>query len=212
MNKRSDVVTLQWYNDPKIITNIIMGLILVIIILSQSFAIKQGLNTNDIFRDLLNHNSIYLIVFVYFVSLRTTFGKKYFNYFNVFLMLLYGIISFTSLLTVFQSFSLISLVSLAVNVVLIVYMFHVLLRNTRVWKDYKLVNSPFNEIENNSYFYAIVILSIVLLTVNLIETPTVYGVFLSIFDCLYYVLISRYIYLYREYLDSKNNKNSEVRK
>lgn len=210
MDKKTDVVTLQWYNDPKIITNIIMGLILIIVILSQSFAIKQGLNTNDIFRDLLNHNSIYLIVFVYFVSLRTNFGKKQFNYFNLFLIVLYGIISFTSLLTVFQSFSLISLISMAVNIVLVVYMFHVLLRNTRVWKDYKLVNSPFNEIENNSYFYSIVVLSVTLLTVNLIETPTVYGVFLSIFDCLYYVLISRYIYLYRDYLDNKIKKKSEV--
>lgn len=211
MDKKSENTTLQWYNDPRIITNGITGLILIIVILSQSFAVKQGLNTNDIFRDLLNHNSIYLIVFVYFISLKTKFGKKYFNYFNVFLILLYVIISFTSLLTVFQSFSLISLISLAVNVVLIVYMFHVFFRNTRLWKDYKLVNSPFNDIENDNYFYAIVILSITLLTVNLIETPTVYGVFLSIFDCLYYILVSRYIYLYREYLDSKKKKNSEVK-
>lgn len=209
MKKKSGSVTLQWYNNPKIISNIIMGLILIIVILSQSFAIKQGLNANDIFRNLLNHNSIYLIVFVYFISLRTMFGKKYFNYFNVFLILLYAIISFTSLLTVFQSFSLISLIYLAINIVLIIYMFHVFLRNTRVWKDYKLDNSPFNEIENDNYFYAIVILSITLLTVNLIEAPMIYGVFLSVFDCLYYILIARYIYLYRQYLDNKKIEVNE---
>ena len=31
----------EWYNEPSAITNVILGLIIVIILLSQSFAIKN---------------------------------------------------------------------------------------------------------------------------------------------------------------------------
>ena len=51
-------------------------------ILSQSFAINNNLGAVEIFRNILNHNSIYLFMLLYFVSLKTYFGKKYFNYYR----------------------------------------------------------------------------------------------------------------------------------
>lgn len=198
----------NWYNNASIIINVMIGLIFLIIILSQSFAVNHNLSTNDIFRSLLNHNSFYLIILVYFIFLKTKFGKKYFNFLNLFLILLYTITSVTSLLTIFQSFSLISLLSFSLHIILLVYMFHTFLMDTRIWKDFKLEQSPFNDVLNDNYFYSIVILSIIFLTVNLIEASTFDSAILAILDCVYSILISRYIYLYREYL---KNKGKEVK-
>lgn len=196
----------SWYNNASIIINIIIGLISLIIILSQSFAINHNLSTNDIFRSLLNHNSVYLIMLVYFISLKTKFGKRNFNFLNLFLILLYTITTIASLLTIFQSFSLISLLSFSLHIILLVYMFHTLLLDTRIWKGAKLELSPFNDISNDGYFYSIIIISVILLMVNLIEASTFDSAILAMLDCLYYILISRYIYLYKSFLESKNIK------
>ena len=72
-------IEIEWYDNPLIVTNIIIGLIAIIIILSQSFAINNNLSTQAILRSIINHNSIYLIVLVYFVALKTNIGKKYFD-------------------------------------------------------------------------------------------------------------------------------------
>ena len=71
---------LEWYNDPSIVTNVILGLILLIIILSQSFAINNNMSTTDILSSILNHNSIYLLALVYFMSLKFSAGRKYFDF------------------------------------------------------------------------------------------------------------------------------------
>lgn len=197
---------IEWYDNPSIVTSLIVGLIVLIIILSQSFAINNNLTTVEIFRNILNHNSVYLLVLVYFVMLKMRFGKQYFNYLNLFLMLLYFLTTITSLLTVFQSFSLATLLSLAIHGILIVYLVHTFFRDTRVWKDFGLGKSPFNELTNDWYFYSIMLLSVVFLAVNLISTTTFDGTVLALLDCIYAILFARYIYLYRNFLDQKKKK------
>lgn len=208
MNNKNNNV--DWYNDVGKIIDLIIILISVILILSQSFAINHNLSGYDIFRSLLNHNITYLIVISYFICLKFKFGKKYFNYLNLFLLLIYFLISVASLLTIFQSFSLISIISFLFHGILFVYMFHSLLIDTRIWKDFKLDLSPFNDISNENYFYSIVLVGVVFLLVNLIDASTFDSAVLAIFDYLFYVLISRYIYLYGVYLT--NRKVKEVRK
>ena len=75
----------EWYNEPSMVTSILIGLIVVIILLSQSFAIKNELSAMSILSSILSHNSVYLLVCVYFIFLKTKLGKKYFNYLNIFL-------------------------------------------------------------------------------------------------------------------------------
>ena len=195
---------IEWYNSPDLVTNFIIGLIALIIILSQSFAINNNLSAINILGSIMNHNSIYLLVFGYFVLLKTKIGKKYFDFLNIFLILIYALEAITSLLTVFQSFTLGTLCSLAINFILIVYLVHTFLRNTGVWKSADLAKSPFNEITNNSYFYSILVISITLLAVNLILTTSLDGTILTLMDTGYIILFARYIFLYREYLDNKN--------
>ena len=203
----------RWYDNSNILTTVSITLLALIIILSQSYAVKNNLSTNDILRNLLNHNTLYIIGLIYFIPLKTKAGKKYFNYLNLFLILIYAIFSTTSVLSIIRSFGLTSLINLGINIVFLVYMVHVFLKKTRFWKDFRLEKSPFNEIKNEHYFYTQVVLAIVLFTVDLIYSTNVDGIVLSIVVMLYTILLSRYIYTYQVYLDNskdikKNNPNN----
>ena len=201
-----------WYNNPNLITDLIIFSILIIIILSQSFALKNGLSVLQIFDEIINRNSILFIILIYFLLLKTRFGKIYFDYLNLFLIGFYGILSITSFLTLIHAFSLNSFFGFVCSILIFIYLFHVMLRNTTLWKSLKLKKSPFNEFSNKDYFYFISICELILLCVNLIFTTSVYGTVISLFDTFYIVLFLRYIYLYCVYLDTnkidaKNNGN-----
>ena len=85
-----------WYDNPNLLTSILIGLIAVILILSQSFAVKNNLAVTDILGSLLNYNSIYILTLVYFVALKIKIGKKYFDFLNILLILVYFLISVAS--------------------------------------------------------------------------------------------------------------------
>ena len=199
-----------WYDNPSIVTWLIILIISIIILSSQSFSINSNVDTLRMFQDVLNHNITYMIALVYFVSLKTKFGKKYFDYINLVMIVVFFILFVTSILTVFQSFNLATLLSLAIHTLLVVYFFHVFMRGTRFWKEFSLDKSPFNELSNEWFFWALVIIEVVIFWVNLITTATFNGTVLATFDCIYIILFSRYIYLYGVYLDSKkiNVKNT----
>ena len=208
---------LKWYDNANTITSLMIGVILLIVICSQSFTTTEN-NSLSVFSSIINHNSLYLVVLVYFVFLKTKKGKQYFNYLNTFLVFIYLITTITSLLTVIQSFSLNTVLSLAENTILLLYMIHTLFRDTLIWKEFRLNYSPFNEITNESYFYSLIVVVVFMLVVNLISTVVFRGLLISCLDAVYVVLLGRYIYLYREYLDlhqldSDNEGNfDEVRK
>lgn len=211
MKKNKD--KLNWYDNPTSISNLIICLTLFTIIISQSFAIKSDVSGLNLLWNVLNHNISYMILLVYFVVLKFKIGKKYFNHINVVLIIIYFISFIASIFTVFQSFSLVSLLSLAISFLLIIYLSHTLLRDTRIWSEFKLNNSPFNELSNSWYFYAITLLEIILLAVNFIIVYVFDGVVLSLLDCGLTVLFARYIYLYRVYLikkDSKKHADGEI--
>ena len=77
------------------------------------------------------------------------------------------------------------------------------MRDTRIWREFYLSKSPFNELPNEFMFYSIVVVSIILLAVNLISTIAISGVFISVLDTIYIILVARYVYLYRVFLDKK---------
>ena len=203
---------LEWYNNPNLITWLIIGMISLIILSSQSLSTFGEINAIKMVQNILNHNITYMIMLVYFISLQTKFGKKYFDYSNVLMILFFIIIFVTSILTVFQSFSLIPIITLFNNFLILIYFFHTFFRGTRFWKEFKLNNSPFNELANEWYFNAIMVVEITLYAVSLISMTTVDGTFLATFDCIYIILFARYIYLYGVYLDYKkincNNKGN----
>ena len=202
---------IKWYDNGSIITTMVIVTIIASIVCSQSFAVV-GKSSLEIFSSIINHNSIYLLVIIYFILLKFKIGKIYFNYLNLFLVFMYFIISVTSLLTVIQSFSLNTLLVFLLNVCILIYLFHTMFRDTRVWREFKLGNSPFNEIKNDTYYGTIAFLVAIMLVVNLISTVVISGVLIAFLDFIFYLLFGRYIYLYRNYLDEKkkdvNNKGN----
>lgn len=213
-NKKENLV---WYNNGNTLIDMILVTILLIIIFSQSFATSGGFSIT-LFGSIINHNSVYLFVLIYFILLKFEFGKKYFNYLNLILIFLYGLTTITSLITIVQAFSLNTVLEFTINFVLLVYLFHTVLRGTIVWKDFKLSNSPFNEFSNDTLYYIVVVISVVTLIVDLISTAVLRGIIISLLDAVFLILFGRYIFLYRKYLDEKkidsNNKGNfdEVRK
>ena len=191
----------EWYNNPSTVSTLIVFLIAIIIVLSQSFAINGEVSGFTMFSNVLNHNICYMLVLVYFAFLKFKFGKRYFNYINLLLIGLYFIQAITALFTVLQSFSLTSLLACVIQILLFVYLFHTLLRKTVIWKEFKLEKSLFNIFTNSWYFYSIVILEVVLVTVNFITISNFDGIVLSLLDCFYTILFARYIYLYGEFVN-----------
>lgn len=201
MKKRNKNSSLKWYDNAHFVTNLIIVIISIFIIASQSLA--NGELSFALFSSVINHNSIYILVLLYFILLKFSFGKKIFNYMNVILVFIYLITTTTSLFTIVQSFSLYTVLTFIINFVFLIYMSHTLFRDSRIWREFSFSKSPFNELTNDWYFSAIVILTIFLLLVNLISTVVFSGVVVSILDSMYYILLGRYIFLYREYLDKK---------
>ena len=199
----------EWYNNPNFIIWLVIGIISLIILSSQSFTSIGNVSPIKMVQNILNHNITYMIVLVYFISLKTKFGKKYFDYSNILMILFFTITFVTSILTIFQSFSLVSILTLFNNFLILIYFFHTFLRGTRFWREFKLNKSPFNELTNDWYFNAIMVVEITLYAVSLISMTTVDGTFLATFDCIYIILLTRYVYLYGEYLNLiKKNINN----
>ena len=197
MNKK-----IKWYDSANIITTMIIIVILLVIIFSQSFALGRN-GSLELFTSIINHNSIYLFILIYFVLIKIPIGKRYFNYLSVIIIFIYFITTSTSLLTLLQAFSLNTVLDFILNVLLLIYLVHTLMRDTRIWREFYLSKSPFNELPNEFMFYSIIVVSIILLAVNLISTIVISGVIISILDAIYIILLARYIYLYRVFLDKK---------
>ncbi len=193
----------EWYSNATFITNIILIVILINILMSQSFAVRNEVEIASIIRSLINHNFIYLIALTYFALLKTSFGKKNFNILNLLHIGMYLLMTFASFLTIFQSFGISSLLTLCLNFIILMYMSYTFMKGTRYWKELALYKIPFDEIKNEWYLYSICIISSMILFVNLISAINIDGIFLSLLDTIYIVLFSRYIYLYKDYEDSK---------
>lgn len=207
--KNTKLKVVEWYDNPNLITTLSIISLALIIILSQSFAVKNNIGSDAILRNLLNHNSIYLVGLLYFIPLKTRLGKKYFNFFNLFLIIIYAIFAITSILTIIQSLSLTSLITLGLHLVFFIYMIHSLLYHTRLWIEFKLEKSSFNDIGNVNYFYTIVILAVTLLTIDLIQATSFDGAVISMLVTVYTILFARYIYLYWDHVTTKKHQKKK---
>ena len=208
-NKEKD-----WFDSPRMVTYVIIGLLIVLIILSQSFAINSQLGTSDIIRSILNHNSIYVLTLIYFVMLHFKVGKKYFDHLNVIMLIFFGLITLASMFTVFQSFGLASLLQLGINILFTIYFLYAFISNTVIGKELHLSTSVIVELKNEQYFYLITTLLVIHLVVALINSTSFESIVISLLEVLFYFLFARYISLYKEYDDMKisSSKKKKVKK
>lgn len=201
----------DWFDSPRLVTYVIIGLLVVLIILSQSFAINSQLGTTDIIRSILNHNSIYVLTLIYFALLHFKVGKKYFDHLNVIMLIFFGLITLASMFTVFQSFGLASLLQLGINMLFTVYFLYAFISNTVIGKELHLSTSVIVELKNEQYFYLITTLLVIHLVVALINSTSFESIVISLLEVLFYFLFARYISLYKEYDDMKVSSSKKKR-
>ncbi len=200
MNKSKEK---DFFDSPSMITYILIGLLVVLIILSQSFAIQSHMATGDIFRSIINHNSIYLVSLIYFILIRVKFGKKYFDYLNVIMFVFYLLTTFASLFTIFQSFGFDSILNLAFNVLITLYFGYSFFTSTVIGKDLRLSDSPLAEINNGQYYYLLIGIIAISLIVSLVSVNSFEDVVVYLLEAIYQFMFVRYIYLYKEYIERK---------
>ena len=201
----------DFFDSPSMITYILIGLLVVLIILSQSFAIRSHMEAGDIFRSIVNHNSIYLISLIYFILIRVKFGKKYFDYLNVIMFVFYLLTTFASLFTIFQSFGFDSILSLTFNVLFTLYFGYSFFTSTVIGKDLKLSDSPLAEINNGQYYYLLIGIIAISLIVSLVSVNSFEDVVVYLLEAIYQFMFVRYIYLYKEYVERKTTVNDKVK-
>ncbi|MBP3800297.1 MAG: hypothetical protein ILA19_04895 [Bacilli bacterium] len=206
MNKENKKV---WYNNPDILTTIILITAIVIIVISQAIAVNSNLSASAMIRNLFNHNLTYIAGIIYFTLLKTSVGRKNFSLINVIYILLYIMVTIASIFTIFQSFGLSAIIGLVLNVIVLCYMIYTFLPETRLWKDLKLNKLPLTEIRNDWFFYIVCVMSGALLLVNLIDVANFSGVVITIFDMAYMILFGRYIFLYKGYIDENKLKKEK---
>ena len=200
MNKNNEK---DFFDSPSMVTFILIGLLVVLIILSQSFAIQSHMEAGDIFRSIINHNSIYLVSLIYFILIRVKFGKKYFDYLNLIMFTFYLLTTFASLFTIFQSFGFSSILTLAFNVLITLYFGYSFFTSTVIGKDLKLSDSPLAEINNGQYYYLLIGIIAISLIVSLISVNSFEDVVVYLLEAIYQFMFVRYIYLYKEYIERK---------
>ena len=206
MNKSKEK---DFFDSPSMITYILIGLLVVLIILSQSFAIQSHMAAGDIFRSIINHNSIYLISLIYFILIRVKFGKKYFDYLNVVMFVFYLLTTFASLFTIFQSFGFDSILNLAFNVLITLYFGYSFFTSTVIGKDLRLSDSPLAEINNGQYYYLLIGIIAISLIVPLVSVNSFEDVVVYLLEAIYQFMFVRYIYLYKEYIERKELEASK---
>ena len=206
MNKNKEK---DFFDSPSMITYILIGLLVVLIILSQSFAIQSHMGVGDVFRSIINHNSIYLVSLIYFILIRVKFGKKYFDYLNVIIFVFYLLTTFASLFTIFQSFGFDSLLNLAFNVLITLYFGYSFFTRTVIGRDLKLSDSPLSEINNGQYYYLLIGIIAISLIVSLVSVNSFEDVVVYLLEAIYQFMFVRYIYLYKEYIERKELEASK---
>ena len=206
MNKSSEK---DFFDSPSMITYILIGLLVVLIILSQSFAIQSHMAAGDIFRSIINHNSIYLVSLIYFILIRVKFGKKYFDYLNVVMFVFYLLTTFASLFTIFQSFGFDSILNLAFNVLITLYFGYSFFTSTVIGKDLRLSDSPLAEINNGQYYYLLIGIIAISLIVSLVSVNSFEDVVVHLLEAIYKFMFVRYVYLYKEYIERKELEASK---
>ena len=206
MNKSSEK---DFFDSPSMITYILIGLLVVLIILSQSFAIQSHMEAGDIFRSIINHNSIYLVSLIYFILIRVKFGKKYFDYLNVVMFVFYLLTTFASLFTIFQSFGFDSILNLAFNVLITLYFGYSFFTSTVIGKDLRLSDSPLAEINNGQYYYLLIGIIAISLIVSLVSVNSFEDVVVHLLEAIYKFMFVRYVYLYKEYIERKELEASK---
>lgn len=206
---RKDNIEKEWYDDPSLITTILIGLIIIILIMSQSYAIRNHYGFLYVIRALLNSSSVYLMYLIYLIFLKTKVGKKYFNMMNLIASFVFVLLTLAAILTVIQFPSIGSMVNAVQSLLLSVYFTYVFLEDSKIYEQLGLKKLQFSTVSNDQYFYILLGLIGVGLIVSLIQMVDFTGVVLALLESVFMVGFVRYIYLYQAFKETKKEEKLE---
>lgn len=199
----------EWYDDENLITSMLIGLLILIIIVSQSFAIRNQLGLGFMVRSLLNYNSIYLIFLTYFILIKTKFGKRNFNVCNICLIVIQMLVVLASLFNIFQVFHVTTITNFILNGMVFIYMIYSLLKDTALWERFHLSKLSFERIENQYYFYIISAVAGLSLIIGIFSSFSFDTVVLSLLKTMMMIGIARYLYLWLNYQEKRTKEKLE---
>jgi len=202
----------DWYDEPDVLTTVLLSVIGLILILSQTHAIRNHLGLFEMIKSLINYSSVYIFFLAYFSLLKTKIGKKYFNLLNLILAIMYAILFIGSFFSFIQFFKLETLVVFLQTGAIFIYLVKVLLEETSLYKRLGLTRIPFDKINNDAYFYGVSLLVILNMTVTLFDTKVFYSVVLVVLETLFLIGFARYLYLYQAYKNEKKKVTHRKKK
>ena len=207
----SKVQAIKFFNNPEIISCILIGLLLFHIVFNAYYNNTYGLKF--IFGNLLS-----FILFIYFILLQFNGGKLYFKYMNILTGLVLIINFFKVSLNIFVGISIINLINIFSYLLLTIFFIKTFFK-----KDVKNIKE-INVINNRLYYYISVfsfVLGFVFTQVHYIGNIHSLYLLLEIIKLFIIICFSRYIYLYNDKkleffkkVDniSKNINNSKIEK
>ncbi len=200
----NEIKEIKFLNAPFKIANILIVLLLIYMLLSIGYNYISDLGLLD----LIGNNFFYIVLSIYFILLKTKFGKERFSYMNLVIAILLAINFLGSFFNLLTTFNFTTSFSLIANVLFITYFV-----NTFFYKYIKKI-SIINNLNNKFIFYAISIILIILYILMLIKYISVFPmikIIKYIVEFVILVLFARYIYLYKEY-SSKETMFKEIKK
>jgi len=191
----------DWYDDPNILTTVIALILGLILILSQTYAIRNHLGLWYMIRSLINYSSVYVILLAYFILLKTKVGKRYFVLMNIILGFMFAILSLGSIFSMIQFFKLETIFTFLQNTLVFFYFVKVLWRDTKLYSMFGFSKIPFDKVTNDYYFYGISALFILGMILSFVDRPPFDSFVLLLLQTLFFIGFVRYLYLYQEYCE-----------
>ncbi len=195
----------EWYDNPNLIINLMIGLLGIAVLVAQTIAIRMGLSFQESVNQLFNDSSVYLFYLVYFILINLRFGKKHFDALSIVAFIFQSILLLTSLLNIIQTIGIKTIFEFILSIGMWLYISNSLIRTTKIWNDFNLDLVPTKFFKNIDYFYIVTASSLIILVIGLIDSFDFNYVLVILLDCLVYIGIARYLYLYRKYNEEKKN-------
>ncbi len=191
------VKNILFLNDPSKITNGIIVSLLLYMLISIIYNYISDLGLLDLF----GKHFFYILLTLYFILLKTKFGKESFSYMNVILAILLGIKALGSFFNLLTTFNFETLLSLFVYGFFFLYFI-----NAFFYKYLEKINKIKN-INNKISFYllcSILFILYLLLLIKYIKVYSVVKIIGMIIECIILVFFARYIYLYKNFREMKS--------
>lgn len=187
---------ISFLNNPYLINNILIITLLIYMLLSIAYNYVSSLGLLD----LIGNSFFYIFLTIYFILLKTKFGKERFSYMNLILFVLLGINLLGSLFNILTTFNFTTIFNLLVDLVLFIYF------SNAFFYQYTKKLKKLENMNNKIVFYllcSILMILYLLMLLKYISLHPVIKILGYITQLVILLFFSRYIYLYKNFKEMK---------